>query len=284
MRRNNFWFGIFLCIAISTVVSSQGSAQILFDLDEDSIFSDLGINGTIAGVELDGSPATTPVTLTTVDLFAPEFEFVDDGTGMGTGTFEPTTNILFASAGADINIGLQRTSIGVDNPSVLDVDFFGDTGNENRDLNDGEGWVIEFDVDVMVSELDLVSLDDGALVVTVDGMGTFTFDDVDPPVGDRFPDPFGTDVIPAGTDITFSFSSPAPLNSAGLRIQGFTVIVAADCTLADVDMNGLVDFNDIPDFVTVLLMGPFQCEADCDENGVVDFNDIPFFVDILLGS
>ena len=135
MRRNNFWFGIFLCIAISTVVSSQGSAQILFDLDEDSIFSDLGINGTIAGVELDGSPATTPVTLTTVDLFAPEFEFVDDGTGMGTGTFEPTTNILFASAGADINIGLQRTSIGVDNPSVLDVDIFGDTGNENRDLN-----------------------------------------------------------------------------------------------------------------------------------------------------
>ena len=91
-------------------------------------------------------------------------------------------------------------------------------------------------------------------------------------------------MIPAGTDITFSFSSPAPLNSAGLRIQGFTVIVAADCTLADVDMNGLVDFNDIPDFVTVLLMGPFQCEADCDENGVVDFNDIPFFVDILLGS
>ena len=58
----------------------------------------------------------------------------------------------------------------------------------------------------------------------------------------------------------------------------------ADCMLADVDMNGQVDFNDIPDFVTVLLMGPFQCEADCDENEVIDFNDIPFFVDILLGT
>ena len=49
-------------------------------------------------------------------------------------------------------------------------------------------------------------------------------------------------------------------------------------------MNGQVDFNDIPEFVTVLLGNTFQCEADCDENGVVDFNDIPFFVDILLGS
>ena len=54
--------------------------------------------------------------------------------------------------------------------------------------------------------------------------------------------------------------------------------------LADVSGNGIVDFNDIPDFVDVLLMGPFQCEADCDENEVIDFNDIPFFVDILLGT
>ena len=52
--------------------------------------------------------------------------------------------------------------------------------------------------------------------------------------------------------------------------------------IRDSNMNTVVDFNDIPDFVNVLLMGPFQCEADCDENGVVDFNDIPFFVDILL--
>ena len=58
--------------------------------------------------------------------------------------------------------------------------------------------------------------------------------------------------------------------------------ITGDCLLADVDMNGVIDFNDIPFFVDVLLMGPFQCEADCDENGLVDFNDIPFFVDILL--
>ena len=67
---------------------------------------------------------------------------------------------------------------------------------------------------------------------------------------------------------------------------GFTTFTAVaeptNCVLADVDMNGQVDFNDIPEFVTVLLGNTFQCEADCDENGVVDFNDIPFFVNLSL--
>ena len=75
---------------------------------------------------------------------------------------------------------------------------------------------------------------------------------------------------------------------AGPGSRGFHLAIQspapADCILADVSGNGIVDFNDIPFFVDVLLMGPFQCEADCDENGLVDFNDIPFFVDILLGT
>ena len=54
------------------------------------------------------------------------------------------------------------------------------------------------------------------------------------------------------------------------------------CILGDVNGDGVVDFNDIPPFVTVVLGNMFQCEADCDENCLVDFNDIPNFVDILL--
>ena len=62
-------------------------------------------------------------------------------------------------------------------------------------------------------------------------------------------------------------------------VQGTSVTT---CILGDVSMNGIVDFNDIPDFVAVLLGSMFQCQADCNEDGVVDFNDIPIFVDILL--
>ena len=62
------------------------------------------------------------------------------------------------------------------------------------------------------------------------------------------------------------------------------VAVSEPLLLGDVDTNGVVDFNDIPMFVVVLLGNVFQSEADCDESGMVDFNDIPVFVDILLNG
>ena len=89
-------------------------------------------------------------------------------------------------------------------------------------------------------------------------------------------------------DIVLQVNDPDGMNTSRFNLVDgsptLEILVSAGpaCMLADVSGNGIVDFNDIPDFVDVLLMGPFQCEADCDENGVVDFNDIPFFVDILL--
>jgi hypothetical protein len=49
-------------------------------------------------------------------------------------------------------------------------------------------------------------------------------------------------------------------------------------------LDGSVDFDDIPAFISVLIGGEFQAEADCDENGVVDFSDIPSFIEILIAS
>jgi len=52
----------------------------------------------------------------------------------------------------------------------------------------------------------------------------------------------------------------------------------------DVDMDGDVDFADIPAFISVLQANGFQVEADCDCNTVVDFADIPAFIAILQGQ
>ena len=52
----------------------------------------------------------------------------------------------------------------------------------------------------------------------------------------------------------------------------------------DVDMDGDVDFADIPAFISVLQSGVFQIEADCDCSTVVDFADIPAFIAILQGQ
>ena len=49
----------------------------------------------------------------------------------------------------------------------------------------------------------------------------------------------------------------------------------------DVDMDGDIDFSDIPPFISVLISGVFQAEADCDCNTAVEFADIPAFINIL---
>ena len=52
----------------------------------------------------------------------------------------------------------------------------------------------------------------------------------------------------------------------------------------DVDMSGVVDFDDIPAFIAVLQSGDFQAEADADCDMDVDFDDIPAFILILQGG
>ena len=52
----------------------------------------------------------------------------------------------------------------------------------------------------------------------------------------------------------------------------------------DVDLNGVVNFLDIPAFIAVLQAGEFQAEADCDCSTVVNFLDIPAFIGILQGN
>jgi autotransporter-associated beta strand protein len=51
--------------------------------------------------------------------------------------------------------------------------------------------------------------------------------------------------------------------------------------LGDCNLNDVVDFSDIPAFISVLMSGSFLDQADCNRDGVVDFADIPAFIAIL---
>ena len=55
-----------------------------------------------------------------------------------------------------------------------------------------------------------------------------------------------------------------------------------DALKGDVDLNGFVEFADIPAFIQVLIDGGNQPEADADCNGFVEFADIPAFIEILI--
>jgi arylsulfatase A-like enzyme len=57
--------------------------------------------------------------------------------------------------------------------------------------------------------------------------------------------------------------------------------ILANPLLGDVDLSGVVDFSDIPAFISVLIAGDYQVEADCNEDRLVDFADIESFVAIL---
>ena len=49
-------------------------------------------------------------------------------------------------------------------------------------------------------------------------------------------------------------------------------------------MNGVVNFLDIPAFITVLQTGTFTAEADVNQDEAVNFLDIPAFIAVLIAQ
>lgn len=83
--------------------------------------------------------------------------------------------------------------------------------------------------------------------------------------------------------ISFDISNGTGTGNA--TINAFSLSVTESTVLkGDVNLDGVVDFADIPVFIDVLIGGGFQAEADCDCSTVVDFSDIPAFIEILIGA
>ena len=64
-------------------------------------------------------------------------------------------------------------------------------------------------------------------------------------------------------------------------IVDFAANLASEPRLGDVNLDGVVDFSDIPPFIAVLSSGIYHAEADLNVDAVVDFSDIPPFIDVL---
>ena len=117
--------------------------------------------------------------------------------------------------------------------------------------------------------------------MTIEDVGTFDFADL-ATTGDDFIPLVGFDPIPAGTNITFAYSSPAADDSANIEISRFVVFpTAVSDGIGDINGDGCINFGDIPSFVTILASGVFDAAADLNFDGEVTFADIPPFVAIL---
>ena len=161
-------------------------------------------------------------------------------------------------------------------------------GAMEASLNDGYSFEATYSAtDIVYTVSDIITSNENGTEPV--GATSYTFSLTDAVAADPALQPVLDDyLVNFSTVVGDSFAYFSHQNSGtgtSSTFSSFEITVASpECVLADVNMNGTVDFNDIPDFVTVLLGGTFQCEADCNQNNVVDFNDIPFFVDILLGN
>ena len=102
----------------------------------------------------------------------------------------------------------------------------------------------------------------------------------------------GSPAIDSGDNALAVDANGSPLinDQRGLafdRIFGGTVDIGAfefapsAFVLGDSNQDGVVDFGDIPAFISVLQSGIFLDEADINGDGVVDFADISFFIALL---
>ena len=72
--------------------------------------------------------------------------------------------------------------------------------------------------------------------------------------------------------------------SGTVDIGAFEAEPASTFLLGDVNQDGVINFEDIPSFISLLQGGGFLDEADINGDGVVDFGDIPFFIDLLVNQ
>jgi hypothetical protein len=79
-------------------------------------------------------------------------------------------------------------------------------------------------------------------------------------------------------NLSLSWQGIAPTPGA------FTVPTPPPFLLGDTNRDGVVDFADIPAFISILQSGDFLDEADINGDGVVDFADISFFIDLLVAQ
>ena len=101
---------------------------------------------------------------------------------------------------------------------------------------------------------------------------------------------FDDDTLPSTQLLLNQFSSARLLVkftsqqfSSQTAIIGTNMLaVSAPAILGDVNLDDVIDFSDIPAFISVLQSGGFRVEADVDQNGEVNFADIPAFISILI--
>jgi len=180
-------------------------------------------------------------------------------------------NTRFTNVSVDASFFSDPNSIAFDPTGILEL---------GGDYTQFSSATLEIDLGgTQAGEHDQLQVDgnvalDGTLDVSmIDGFEPTAGQTFDIITADAVNGTFANVIAPDGMNIQVNYSNSV-----------VSLEVAGDIVLGDVNLDGMVDFSDIPAFIAVLSSGEFQAEADCDQSGMVSFADIPAFIAILRGS
>ena len=245
----------------------QDGASVTFPADGDdlriglfSTSTQLNNNGNIGLNEDVVSSSNSPIPALSLDGYAIELDV--ESAVSGNSTDLNVREYLFSSAsGRLLGTNTGTSSVATDSSTGLYI-FQPNTEyslHQTYALNDSGG------LDVSVEFLQGTT-----------SIGTLNFTDNSPATLE-----FGTLALGASSE-AFGLSNDPGDPSNGIDITNVTInfvtLAAPAVLLGDVNLDGVVNFSDIPAFIAVLAAGDYQIEADLDLSGLVDFSDIPPFI------
>ena len=187
-----------------------------------------------------------------------------------------TNGFVINGLDAGDNSGSSVSGAGDINGDGIDDLLIGaNWADPNGNRSAGKSYVVFGQINGFSSSFDLNTLD-GTNGFVINGVDAF--------------DNNGSSVSGAGDvngdgidDLLIGASDANPNGNiyAGETYVVFGRAVSSGVVKGDVDMDGVVDFADIPAFISVLQAGGFQSEADCDCSTIVDMEDIPAFIALL---
>jgi hypothetical protein len=118
-----------------------------------------------------------------------------------------------------------------------------------------------------------VSINGTLEVSTIDGFDPATGQTFDIITADSVTGTFSNVVVPAGTNLEVVYTNST------VSLQ-----VSSGGLLGDANLDGMVDFADIPAFIDLLIGGSYLFEADINQDSFVNFGDIDPFITVLLSQ
>ena len=185
------------------------------------------------------------------------------------------------NAGDAVGVGFYGGPTGFEDGGIQGVSFTAGVINQPDGLPDENG------VSNSVVTGDVVSLIVGEIVWGADGAAddTITLYNITDPTA-PLPAPFSTQTLVVD-QTTFNIISISDGQTSAFDEIRFGMTLAdvlptsSTFVLGDASLNGVVDFDDIAPFITILANGTFLAQADIDGSTVVDFDDIAGFIEIL---